>query len=58
MFVLGMEGYSLDRIKMTENSKHDKKLTTTNINMVNLTKIIINITTMTNEPIRVNMTES
>ena len=47
------EGYSLDRNKMTEwiwpkSVNMIKKLTTTNINMVNMTKNIINITTTTN----------
>ena len=48
-----IEGYSLDQIKMTEwiwpkLVSMTEKLTTTNINMVNMTKNIINITTTTN----------
>ena len=47
------EGYSLDRIKMTKwiwpkSVNMTEKLTRTNINMVNMTKNIINITTTTN----------
>ena len=53
MFVLGMGGYSLDWIKITKwiwpkTVNMTKKLTRTNINIVNLTKIIINTTTMMN----------
>ena len=47
------QGYSIDRIKMTEwicpkLVNMTEKLTTTNVNMVNLTENIINITTTTN----------
>ena len=48
-----LEGYSLDQIKMTEwiwpkLVNMTKKFTTTNINMVNMTKNIINIDTTKN----------
>ena len=42
------EGYSLDRIKMTDIGEHDRKIDNDERYHLNMSENIINITTMTN----------